>query len=60
MQPSAGHAVTSDFLVWGVLSPERRAAAVAMLAMLAARAAREAVDEPGQVPGGGSRSRNPP
>ena len=46
MRPSAGNAVTPDPLVWAVLPPERRAAAVALLAMLAARAAaawREAV-----------------
>ena len=46
MRPSAGHAVTPDPVIWAVLPPERRAAAVALLAMLAARAAarwREAV-----------------
>ena len=36
MQPSAGNAVTPDLLVWMLLPPERRAAAVALLAMLAA------------------------
>ena len=36
MRPSAGQAVTPDPVVWAVLPPERRAAAVALLAMLAA------------------------
>ena len=38
MRPSAGNAVTPDPVIWVVLPPERRAAAVALLAMLAARA----------------------
>lgn len=38
MRPSAGNAVTPDPVIWAVLPPERRAAAVALLAMLAARA----------------------
>ncbi len=46
MQPSAGNAVTPDLLVWMLLPPERRAAAVALLAMLGRErrpACREAV-----------------
>jgi hypothetical protein len=57
MRPSAGNAVAPDLLVWVLLPPERRAAAVALLAMLAARAARVAGggrDEPGQVPAAGA------
>ena len=61
MRPSAGHAVTSDFLVWAVLPPERRAAAVAMLAMLApGRAAGGGRDEPGQVPDAGAAAAEDP
>jgi hypothetical protein len=64
MQPSAGHAVTPEFLIWAVLSPERRAAAVAMLGMLAARAAGRAAgggrDEPGQVPDAGAAAAEDP
>ncbi len=52
MRPSAGNAVTPDPVIWAVLPPERRAAAVALLAMLAARAVARLAgggrDEPGQ------------
>ncbi len=37
MRPGAGRTVTPDPLIWTVLPPERRAAAVALLAMLAAQ-----------------------
>ena len=58
MRPSAGNAVTPDPVLWSVLPPERRAAAVALLAMLAARAVARLAgggrDEPGQVPAAGA------
>jgi len=68
VQPSAGNAVTPDPVIWAVLPPERRAAAVSLLAMLAVKAAARVAgggrDEPGQVPAAGAaaaedRSRAP-